>query len=91
MSIFEALMLIFFGISWPVSILKTLRTKNVAGKSPLFIGIVLAGYVCGLIHKLLYSLDWVTYLYAINLVVVTADILLYYRYAGRIPPAEKPT
>ena len=36
MNFFEATMLICFGVSWPVSIAKALRTKEVAGKSPWF-------------------------------------------------------
>jgi len=81
MSVFEALMLICFGLSWPVSIIKAVRTKVVLGKSPLFIGIVILGYACGLTHKLLYSMDWVIWLYAINLVVVSIDLILYFRYS----------
>jgi len=81
MSVFEALMLICFGLSWPVSIIKAVRTKVVTGKSPIFIGIVILGYACGLTHKLLYSRDWVIWLYAINLVVVLIDLILYFRYS----------
>jgi len=80
MSIFEALMLICFGVSWPVSIAKSLRTKVVAGKSPLFMGIVSAGYVFGLVHKVLHALDAVTLLYALNLALVATDLFLYFRY-----------
>jgi hypothetical protein len=83
MSIFEALMLVCFGVSWPMSIIKTLRTKTVSGKSPLFIGIIILGYAFGLTHKLVYSRDWVAGLYLYNLVVVSVDFILYYRYAGR--------
>jgi len=83
-------MLTCFGISWPISIIKTLRTKAVTGKSPLFIWVIIAGYIFGIIHKLI-TPDWVIYLYAINLVAVTADLILYYRYAGREPPAGKST
>ena len=51
MSFFEATMLICFGISWPVSIAKALRTKVVAGKSPLFMAIVCLDYLSlSLIH-----------------------------------------
>ena len=89
MSIFEALMLICFGLSWPVSIIKTLRTKAVTGKSPMFIAIIILGYIFGLTHKLLFSRDWVIYLYTYNLVVVSLDLILYYRYAGNNPPAVK--
>ena len=81
MSIFETTMLICFGVSWPVSIAKAIRTKKVAGKSPLFMLIVSFGYVSGLAHKMVYSLDWVTVFYAINLVLVLTDLLIYYRYS----------
>jgi hypothetical protein len=83
MSIFEAMMLICFGISWPISIIKALRTKVVAGKSPLFMFIVILGYASGVVHKCLYSMDWVIALYAVNLILVGIDLLLYYRYSSR--------
>lgn len=83
MSIFEVLMLVCFGMSWPFSIAKAIRTKTVAGKSPLFMGIVIAGYVFGIIHKVVYSFDWVIYLYALNLVLVAFDMSLYFRYSDR--------
>ena len=37
MSIFEAIMLICFGASWPAAVYKTYTTKNVEGKSLLFL------------------------------------------------------
>lgn len=80
MSIFETIMLICFGISWPISIVKALRTKTVAGKSPLFMIIVMMGYASGIVHKLLYSYNWVIVLYALNLVMVGVDFVLYMRY-----------
>jgi hypothetical protein len=83
MSIFEALMLVCFGLSWPVSIVRTLRLKVVSGKSPYFIGIVILGYVFGLAHKILYSRDWVIGLYVFNIVVVSIDLILYFKYRGR--------
>ncbi|MDO9514150.1 MAG: hypothetical protein Q7J59_06050 [Elusimicrobiota bacterium] len=85
MSVFEAAMLICFGISWPVSIAKTLRTGIVTGKSPLFMGIVCFGYLCGLIHKILYSFDWITTLYALNMIMVAIDLRLYYAYLPAKP------
>jgi hypothetical protein len=80
---FEALMLICFGVSWPISIAKSLRTKVVAGKSPLFMAIVCLGYLSGVIHKLLYSLDPVLALYAANFCLVAFDLFLYFRYSAR--------
>jgi hypothetical protein len=76
MSIFEIGMLVCFGVSWPISIAKTLKTKVVTGKSVLFLVIIILGYVCGIIHKILYSPDFVIYLYAVNLVLVTVDLML---------------
>jgi hypothetical protein len=80
MSVFEAGMLVCFGISWPISIAKTLRTRLVAGKSRVFMAIVMAGYLCGIVHKLLYSRDWVIFLYALNLVMVALDLVLYLKF-----------
>jgi hypothetical protein len=79
MSIFEAVMMICFGAAWPVSIYKSWVSRTCAGKSIIFLYIVLVGYAAGLTHKLLYSRDWVIILYALNGLMVIIDILLYYR------------
>jgi len=81
MSIFEIFMLICFGVSWPISIFKALRTKIVAGKSPLFMFIVILGYASGIIHKILFSMDWVILLYFLNLLLVAVDLSIYIRYS----------
>ena len=52
-SIWEVLFLVCFAISWPVSIAKSLRTKVVIGKSPLFMSLIILGYIFGIIHKFL--------------------------------------
>lgn len=80
MSIFEVGMLLCFGAAWPFSIYKTLRTKDVRGKSALFLLIVLMGYVFGILHKVFYNFDKVVYLYAFNGLMVGTDIALYVRY-----------
>jgi hypothetical protein len=83
MSVFEITLLFCFGVSWPISIAKALRTRVVAGKSPLFMAIVIAGYASGIVHKALYSLDWVITLYALNLVMVAIDPGLYVRFSKK--------
>ncbi len=35
-SIWEILFLLCFAVSWPISIVRSLRTKVVIGKSPIF-------------------------------------------------------
>lgn len=79
MSVFEILMLACFGAAWPVSIYKSYVSKQIAGKSVLFLWIVCTGYVFGVVHKLLYNYDPVIYLYMLNGIMVFVDILLYYR------------
>jgi hypothetical protein len=85
--IFEAVMLVCFGVSWPVSIAKSLRTRFVRGKSPLFMTLVAIGYASGVVHKLLNPpatagglARHVIWLYALNFAMVLADLILYYRF-----------
>lgn len=80
LSIFEALMLISFGISWPISIYKSVKTKIVKGKSPLFMAILCFGYASGILHKIFYAYDAIIFLYILNLILVATDLFLYYKY-----------
>jgi hypothetical protein len=82
-SVFEVIMLLCFGVSWPVSIAKSVRTKVVAGKSPLFMALVCLGYISGLVHKSLHSPDLTMILYAANLAMVATDLTLYFVYTSR--------
>lgn len=79
MSIFEAIMLLCFGAAWPFSIIKSYKSRSVAGKSPYFLIVVIIGYISGIINKILYSNDIVMYLYILNLLMVATDLALYYR------------
>lgn len=83
MSIFEAGMMICFGISWPFAIAKLIRTKSAKGISLLFLSLVLFGYMLGMIHKYLNNWDWVVYLYFYNAVLVAVQMGLYFRYERR--------
>lgn len=82
-SLWEIGMLLCFACSWPISIIKTLNTKIVLGKSPIFMIIIILGYIFGIIHKVNYSFDKVTYLYLFNLLLVGFDLFLYYFYIGK--------
>jgi predicted tellurium resistance membrane protein TerC len=73
-------MLVCFGISWPISIVKALQTKRVVGKSPVFMAIVCLGYLSGILHKVLFAFDWVILLYFVNLFMVAFDLVLYFYY-----------
>lgn len=88
MSIYEILMLICFGASWPFAVLKTYRTKNVKGKSVLFLSLILVGYICGIIHKCIYKPDAVVWLYVLNLILVGTDLILWFKYKNNENLAE---
>ena len=79
MGIFEFLMLCCFGFSWTFSIAKSLKSKSAKGKSLGFMLLVEAGYVFGIVHKLLYSRNWVIWAYVVLFLVVAVDIALYFR------------
>lgn len=80
MSIYEGLMLVCFGASWPFAVAKTYKTKNVKGKSVLFLSLVILGYIFGIIHKIMYSFDFVIFLYIFNGLLVFLDLILYFKY-----------
>jgi hypothetical protein len=79
MSLFEAIMLICFGVSWPLSIYKSYKSRQTGGKSVVFLYLILIGYVAGIINKILNGADFVTFLYVLNGLMVSTDIILYYR------------
>ncbi|GAF90391.1 unnamed protein product [marine sediment metagenome] len=85
--LFEAGMLVCFGISWPIDILKSLRVRRTEGKSLAFMVIVLIGYALGLTSKFFKAgwspgrLEVVTTLYALNFIFVAIDMALYVRFS----------
>lgn len=83
MSIFEIVMLVCFGASWPLAIYKTVKTKNPVGKSVPFLYLVLVGYISGCIHKIYFSFDKVLWLYALNAIMVLTDLILTHYYIRR--------
>ena len=76
----EALMVIAFGISWPMNIVKSVRARTAKGKSFLFLIFIWVGYVAGIASKLISgNITYVFFFYVLNLLMVSADILLYFR------------
>ena len=83
-SIFEIIMLVCFGFSWPFAIIKTVRVKNPTGKRYLFMSLIIIGYSAGCIHKILYSRDFVFWLYLLNTLLVASDLVLCLYYQQKI-------
>ena len=79
MRVFEMIMLACFGASWPFSIARSWRARTTAGKSVIFLWLVLVGYLAGIAHKVLHSRDGVIAFYILNALMVAADIAIFYR------------
>ena len=78
--IFEAIMVIFFGLSWPLSVYKSFKSRTTKGKSLLFEVFIFLGYVSGIIGKIInHNITYVFAFYILNVVMVSIDLCLYYR------------
>jgi hypothetical protein len=86
--IFEAIMLICFGVAWPISIFRMLRTKSSEGKSIHFLVVVIVGYIAGTLSDYYGQRNAVIYLYLINTCMVIVDLVLTIKYRKR-PEALK--
>ena len=70
-------MLVCFGISWPFNIAKSLRSRTAKGKSVAFELLIIAGYLCGLVGKLILgNLSYVVFFYIADILMVAADLIL---------------
>lgn len=85
--VLEMIMLISFGASWPLNLIKSYRAGTAKGKSPAFLCLILFGYVVGIAAKLCneaymgdFSEKWyVLAFYVLNFAMVFADLILYFR------------
>ena len=70
-------MLVCFGISWPFNIAKSLSSRTAKGKSVAFGLLIIAGYLCGLVGKLILgNLSYVVFFYITDILMVAADLVL---------------
>jgi len=85
--LFEILMLVCFGMSWPFNVIKSYKTRTTKGKSLLFLLLIFAGYMFGIISKLInesYMASigekwYVLFFWVLNFIMVGADLCLYSR------------
>lgn len=85
----EALMILCFGLSWPISIRKSWISKTAKGKSLFFEFFIWIGYIFGIARKTILwnaatePLEWLFYLgwffYVLNIVEISIDMALYFR------------
>lgn len=94
---FEILMIVSFGASWPLNVIKSYKSRTAKGKSLIFLCLIFFGYIAGIISKLLnesymesISCKWyVLFFYVLNLIMVGMDLCLYIRNRKLDMEAEK--
>lgn len=78
--IFETIMILSFGASWPINVTKAIRSRTAKGKSIMFDYLILFGYFCGVIAKAIsHNYNLAFYFYFLNIVMVMLDVVIYYR------------
>lgn len=85
--ILEIIMVVSFGASWPLNVLKSYRARTTKGKSLGFLCLIFFGYIAGIASKLVnadymanFANKWyVLFFYVLNLVMVGMDLILYAR------------
>ena len=85
--IFEIIMIVSFGASWPLNVMKSYRARTTKGKSLPFLLLIFFGYIAGIVSKLVnptymeaIGQKWyVLFVYVLNFIMVGADLLMYVR------------
>lgn len=77
----EIIMVVSFGMSWPMNVIKSYKARTTKGKSLGFLILIFFGYICGIASKLLApQFKWyVLFFYILNFIMVGADLFLYWR------------
>ena len=83
----EVIMILCFGASWPFNVIKSYKARTAKGKSPVFLCLIILGYIAGIASKFLNEAymasineKWyVLFFYFLNLLMVSTDLALYFR------------
>ena len=83
----ETLMIICFGLSWPLSVYKSWKSRTAKGKSLQFEIFIWIGYIFGITKNFVKFFnganEWIFFLgwafYFLNFIEITIDMLLYFR------------
>ena len=79
-SIFETVMLLCFGFSWPMNLIKAYNAKTAKGTSLPFILLIIIGYVAGIIAKIVTGqTNYVLAAYVLKLAIVLLNLVIYFR------------
>ena len=77
----EICMIVAFGFSWPMNVIKSYKSRTTKGKSLPFLILIFTGYICGIAGKLAApSFKWyVLFFYILNFIMIGTDLVLYVR------------
>lgn len=79
-NLLEAAMLICFGFSWPINLIKNIKAKTTKSMSLGFIILIISGYIAGIIAKIVsHNINYVLTVYIINLAIVSLNVIVYLR------------
>ena len=79
-SILETVMLVCFGFSWPLNVIKAYKAKTAKGTSLPFIMLIIIGYIAGISAKLISGqINYVLIAYILNLAIVSLNVIVYFR------------
>lgn len=77
--IFESIMLICFGLSWPMSVVKNIKARTAKSMSLPFILLIITGYIAGITAKIISkNFTYVLAIYILNLIFVSANLVVYF-------------
>ena len=77
--VLEAVMLLCFGFSWPISLASNIRAKTAQTMSLQFILLITLGYVAGITSKIIrHQFNYVFAVYIFNLLMVSGNIVVYF-------------
>lgn len=78
--LFEAGMLVCFGFSWPLNVVKAYKARTAKGTSLAFIFLIITGYIAGITAKIInHQFNYVLAVYFLNLAIVMVNIFVYFR------------
>lgn len=79
-SILETIMLVCFGFSWPLNVIKAYKARTAKGTSLPFILLIIMGYIAGISAKIISGqINYVLIAYIINLAIVSLNVVVYFR------------
>lgn len=77
--VLETSMLVCFGASWPISVIRNIRAKTAKSMSLQFILLIITGYLAGIIAKLITGqISYVLLVYLFNLAIVSINLIVYF-------------